>query len=195
MRINTIRNVTVAFSAIGIAALVAGTIVWQLPIDDLSLRKMRIWEPDASKSKSMLSSSPDEMKVGQTTALANPVFRRSRKPFDPAELVQPAVPQPPAAAPQPVPKIIVQPEPPPAIPPPQPIQTVESLQLSLKGIYAFNGERKALIVNPTQPLGAWLPVGAEINDWTITKVEPNIVTLSMGEQTIQLKLYVDNPSN
>ena len=194
MRINTIRYVTVTFSAIGIAALVVGTIVWQLPIDDLSLRKIRSWEPDASKSKSVLSSSPDEIKVGQTTALANPVFRRSRKPFDPSDLVQPPVTQPPAAAPLPVPQIIVQPEPP-AIPPPQPIQTAESLQLSLRGIYAFNGERKALIVNPTQPLGAWLPVGAEINDWTITKVEPNIVTLSLGEQTIQLKLYVDNPSN
>lgn len=164
-----------------------------MPTEDLSVRKIMKWEPNALNlvnSEDSLVKFTD-MKEG----LARPIFRRSRKPFDPSEMIQVTVP---AALPAPV---LAPPPPPPpvveqiAVAAPTPPQTAESLQLSLKGIYSFEGVWKALFVSPSLPQGEWLAIGSDISGWKLTKVDPNVVTISSGDQKIELKLYVDNQLN
>jgi hypothetical protein len=136
-------------------------------------------------------------------SLARPVFRKSRKPFDPSELTQlaaPAVTVTPTPAPAPTVVVAAQTVPPPvaeqvSAAPEPPVQTAESLQLALKGIYSFDGVWKALFVSPTLPDGEWLVIGSDISGWKVTKVDPNVVTISFGDQKIELKLYVDNQLN
>ena len=164
-----------------------------MPTEDLSARKIMKWEPNA---RNIVKSEDTRVKLtDMKERLARPIFRKSRKPFDPSDLIQVMVP---AALPAPV----LAPPPPPApvveqiaVVPPTPPQTAESLQLSLKGIYSFDGVWKALFVSPSLPQGEWLAIGSDISGWKLTKVDPNVVTLSSGDQKIELKLYVDNQLN
>ncbi len=164
-----------------------------MPTEDLSIRNIMKWEPN---SLNLANSQDTRVKpTDMKESLARPIFRRSRKPFDPSELIQ-------ATVPAPLPAPVLAPPPPPApvveqiaVAPPTPPQTAESLQLSLKGIYSFNGVWRALFVSPSLPQGEWIGIGSDVSGWKLTKVDPNVVTISSGEQKIELKLYVDNQLN
>ena len=43
--------------------------------------------------------------------------------------------------------------------------------------------------------GEWIGIGSDVSGWKLTKVDSNVVTISSGEQKIELKLYVDNQLN
>jgi hypothetical protein len=192
MRISQLRNLTIATFLVSIGCIVTGLWIWQMPTEDLSARKIMKWEPNAAE---VIKSENSAAKfTGMKEGLTRPIFRRSRKPFVPEELVKLTAPVVPIASPAPPPPPTQVVEQVPVAPPPPP-QTAESLQLSLKGIYSFNGVWRALFVSPSLPQGEWLGIGSDVSGWKLTKVDPNIVTISSGDQKIELKLYVDNQLN
>jgi len=109
-------------------------------------------------------------------ALARPLFRQSRRPFDPATLAGAQA----AKAEQ-----QVQPETPP--PQPQPAVTV-------RGVLIGKGMEQALLVSPELPQGQWFAAGASVQGWTLASIGPEGVVLTSGDQKLALKLYVDNPA-
>lgn len=162
-----------------------------MPTVDLSSRQILKWKPNALEVIKLENSSTKFTDMKE--ALARPIFLKSRKAFDPAEVIQLAAPVVSAApASPPPPPVVIEQVP---VAPPPPTQTAESLQLSLKGIYSFDGVWKALFVSPSLPQGEWLAIGTDISGWKLTKVDPNVVTISSGDQKIELKLYVDNQLN
>jgi hypothetical protein len=205
MKISQLRNMSLATFMVCIGGIVGGFWIWQLQTEDLSTRKITKWEPNVIDMVSSENSQVELTDMGE--ALTRPIFRRSRKPFDPSEVIkvaEPVVTAAPAPTPTPTPTPTpapVQQAPPTqvveqvAVAPPPTAQTAETLQLSLKGIYSFDGTWKALFVSPSLPEGEWLAIGSEISGWKLTKVDPNVVTISLGDQKIELKLYVDNQLN
>lgn len=195
IKVSQLRNLSLAAFLAGIGGIIGASWIWQIPTENLSARKITTWEPSAPGVIKLENSLPKytDLKEG----LARPIFRRSRKPFDPAETVEVTVPALPTATPAPPallppPTQIVEQVP---VAPPSPAQTAESLQLSLKGIYSFDGLWKALFISPSLPQGEWLAIGSDISGWKLTKVSPNVVTISSGDQNIEIKLYVDNQLN
>jgi hypothetical protein len=201
MKISLLRNLSIATFTVSIGAVIGGLWAWQLPAEDLSVRKIIPWQPNVFEVKKP-EGSPLKL-TDMKDSLARPIFQKSRKPFDPAELTQLAAPAVTVTpTPVPAPPIIenAQPAPPPvveqvSVAPEPPAQTAESLQLALKGIYSFDGVWKALFISPTLPDGEWLAIGSDISGWKLTNVDPNVVTISSGDQKIELKLYVDNQLN
>jgi hypothetical protein len=201
VKISQLRNLSIATFTVSIGAVVGGLWAWQLPTEELSARKIIPWQSNVLEVKK-----PERSAVklsDMKDSLARPIFRKSRKPFDPSELTQlaaPAVTVTPTPALAPTVVVAAQPAPPPvaeqaSAAPEPPVQTAESLQLALRGIYSFDGVWKALFVSPTLPDGEWLAIGSDISGWKLTNVDPNVVTISSGDQKIELKLYVDNQLN
>ena len=194
MRIYQLKTGASVLAGLGFSGLIIGTWLWQQPTENFSLRQHLNWEPKLAQSIALKE--PAQTKIDPTEALLRPVFRRSRKPFDPSELAQTPIPlvtiaAPPPTESPPTPQVVEQAP----VAPPPPVQTAESLQLSLKGIYSFDGVWKALFVSPSLPQGEWLAIGTGISGWKLTAIDPNTVTIGSGNQKIVLKLYVDNQSN
>jgi len=151
--------------------------VWTQPYPDLMAREIPPWQPGENFATAGFAGT--ETPAVLSEALARPLFRRSRRPFDPAKV----------ALSNTVSTTPVVEEFQPELPPP------DASQLLVKGIVIRGQERQALITTPESPEGIWLPAGADIMGWKITELGFNGVTLSAGKHSVQLKLYVDNGTN
>ena len=147
--------------------------VWTQPQPDANTRDIAKWQP--TENFTQTGPAKPEAQYALSEALARPLFRESRRPFEPFQAA--AV----VAVPEPVPQ--------PATPQP------DASQLSVKGILIKGELRQALIVTPAAPDGVWMTTGAEVMGWKITGLGPNGVTLVSGQQGVDLKLYVDNEPN
>jgi hypothetical protein len=185
MKIRDLQILTALLVAISFVLLSFAVAVWLEPVPDMSQRQVQAWQP--ADNFAILPSQVRTLKTELAQALERPLFRVSRRPFDPSKVVIAEAILPPAipAAPQP--------SPPAAPTAPQLVQ--DSSQLSLKGIAIDSINRLALIATSELPDGEWLAVGAELNGWKVKKLDPNSVTLAAGDQTVILQLYVDNKSN
>lgn len=159
------------------SALLGGSLfIWQNPLPDLTTRPILHWQP--STAAKPLAESFGTSGTPYNQALARPLFRASRRPFDPAQIValsQP-VPLPPeqqiAAAPQPIP---------------------DTSQISIKGISISEGKKRVLISSAEASDGTWLALGDVISGWKVKAIDENSAHLSFGDQEVTLSLYVDNP--
>jgi hypothetical protein len=162
----------------------------QSEFPDPSKRPVLAWQP---KQVSSTDSIPIE-KVELIEALKRPLFRVSRKPFDPTQAVQaaitvpqllspaqPAPPQPVAAPVVPTPAIVIPASSPPVVP-----------QFVLKGLSDIDGKRRALVAIPEKPEGQWLLLGEDVAGWKLQTMDSNTVHLKLDQQTVTLSLYVDN---
>jgi hypothetical protein len=158
---------------------------------DLSKRVILPWHPSGI---SKITRAIDfETASTLDTALKRPIFRISRRAFEPAaQIVAEApviVPSPAVVAPLPPPPIVE----PPAVVAPQIAEAPPDVsQLMLKGIAIVKGKKQALIANSSNPEGAWLAIGAEISGWKLLALDKNDARLSLGGQIATLSLYVDN---
>lgn len=157
----------------GVAGIVAAYGVYQLhaALPDLSSRPIPAWQPD-------LATEPDLLEKPAATlqqAIARPLFRASRRPFDSA------IPQQQAEAQIAVAEAVYEPPPP------------DVSLLLVKGIMMEGKKKLALVATADAPNGVWLGIGAEISGWTIAGLNREGITLEAGEARATLKLYVDNP--
>jgi hypothetical protein len=143
------------------------------PYPDISTREIPKWQPTESFMPVGFASPGKQLELSE--ALKHPVFRQSRRPFDPVQVT--------------VAEVVQEPAPQPAAPPP------DASQLSVRGILIEGPLKQALIVTPEAPDGIWMTLGAEVLGWKITELGPNGVTLKAGQQGVDLKLYVDNEAN
>ena len=132
------------------------------------------WSPDLTLNPQTLDNAiaPIEFKE----ALTRPLFRISRRPFDPAKIV--------AAEPVQQDVIVLQPSEQPAPP--------DASQLIVKGILINDRKQLALIATAEAPEGTWLAPGSEISGWTVAGMSPEGVILRAAASEVKLKLYVDN---
>jgi hypothetical protein len=134
------------------------------------------WQPDLDSAAEQISiSNEDKVKVFDMTAmLERPLMSQTRKPFAPQ----------PVAVVQEVPvqsQEIVQP--PPAPP------SVDGFRLM--GLLFDSRTQKALISTPSQPLGVWVALNEQLENFLIISIERNGVTLEQQGQRITLEQYVD----
>ncbi len=176
LRIQTVFQLVIA------AALVAGTVFyWQIPFPDLTKRPAQSWQP-----KLAVKVSVEELNRSSTVldqALRRPIFRSSRRPFEPAQVLIVAQPTAPPSPPEQLANIA-----------PDPLVTVEMSQLVLKGIAINTAKQLALIANPDSPEGAWLTIGDVVSGWKIRSIDKNSIHLTIDNQEAVLLLYVDNPA-
>jgi hypothetical protein len=102
-----------------------------------------------------------------------PLMSQTRKPFV-AEAVQP------------------EPEPPP--PPPEepvPVQQVSTDGFRLIGLIDDGDAKRALIITPNQPIGAWYKLADTVEGYTLKDIKPNAVIIEVQGQLITLKQYVE----
>lgn len=171
MRIRDLRML-MGLAAAGSAVLFfAAFAVWTQPHPDFTAREIARWQP-AKNFASAGSTAPETPPV-LTEALARPLFRQARRPFE--AVVAEAVAEP---------ARIVEPQT--ETPPP------DASQLVVRGIMINGTTRRVLITTPETPDGAWLTTGADIMGWKIVELGANGVTLSAGQHSVELKLYVDN---
>jgi hypothetical protein len=175
------RDLKVLSAGLGVA--LAGSIsalifVMDQEIPDLSVRAVSRWEPAREERRGV--SRPELKSAGLDQALRRPVFRKSRLPFDPATFA--ALQQ--ALQETEIPATIVE-----LVPP------VDISQYVLKGVLITEQGQQALIAIADVPDGVWLEAGAELSAWVVAEVRRDRVVLANGGQTIELKLYVDNPSS
>ena len=84
------------------------------------------------------------------------------------------------------------PPPPPPAPPPKPVVLPDKIKLL--GVVMQAEAWKALIEIPPQP-AAWLKVGDQIAEWTITAIEENrVVFTHHSSKSATLALYSDSPT-
>ncbi len=158
-------------------ALLGGSLVfWQKPLPDIASRPIPHWQPNTTASP--LTQSFDNLGAPFNQALARPVFRAGRRPFDPAQHMMPSQPAPP-----PVQQIAIVPQPPP-----------DTSQILLRGISINAGKNRVLISSPEAPDGTWLALGGVIAGWKVKAIDRNSVHLAFGDQEAILSLYVDNLS-
>jgi hypothetical protein len=143
------------------------------PYPDVSIREIPKWQP--SESFMPIGFTSPEKQLDLSEALTRPLFRQSRRPFDPVQAT--------------VAEAVQEPAPLPAEPAP------DASQLSVRGILIDGLSMQALIVTPGAPDGVWMTLGADVMGWKITGLDPNGVTLAAGQQGVDLKLYVDNEAN
>ena len=173
MRIRDLQILTALMAILSALLLIMAWHLGVQPHPDVTDREIAKWQPTESFAPVGFAGPGKQLALSE--ALTRPLFRHSRRPFDPAQAtVAEAVPEP---APQPAP------------PPP------DAAQLSVKGILIDGESRQALIATPEAPDGIWMMTGAEIMGWKITELGPSGVTLAAGQQSVELKLYVDNKSN
>lgn len=175
MTLRDLRVFVTATLAIAGVLLVASGFHWLSPLPDIMAREAAPWQPPDLQPPAM-QAMPDNP-LTFVDALQRPLFRLSRKPFDPAKAALANAPPQPALQP--------------VLAPPPP----DTSLLAIKGVMIGKTSRQALLTTPEAPDGLWLKEGSEIMGWTISAVSKNGVTLSVGEQNTELKLYVDNPPN
>jgi hypothetical protein len=144
---------------------------------DLASRHQLPWQPNPQTQNKMIANATE--KPIHPEALSRPLFRSTRRPFDPTILPIPIV--------QELPPIVAEPAPPP--PPP------DASQISLKGIIQTEGIKRALVATPEAPDGIWLTKGETVNGWLIINIGSDLIAISAGGQTLERKLYVDNAIN
>lgn len=165
------------FSQIALSiALVGGSLfVLQDPLPDLTSRPILQWQPStAAKPKAERFSTSGNP---YNQALARPLFRASRRPFDPIQIAAP-----PQSAPLPPEQQILL----------APQTAQDTSQIALKGISINEGKKHVLISTAEAPDGTWLALGDVISVWKIKVITTNSVVLAFGEQEVILSLYVDN---
>lgn len=177
MKIIDLKILAVGFGIIFTLSVAASLHFWTLPHPELAARRVLNWQPTEDFNPVGFSDDGSQTLLDQ--ALARPVFRHSRKPFDSTQ-ARPSV-EPPLAEPV----AIAQPLAPP----------LDTSQISVKGVFLAGSVTRALVATPEFPDGNWLSVGSEIMGWTIIKLNGNGVILSAGPQTAEIKLYVDNKTN
>jgi hypothetical protein len=171
------------FSLMAGALLTAGTYwLWTNPMASVLTRPIVSWSPPSLPGGSAKALS--SVSVTAEIALQRPIFSPTRRPFVAA--VQEIVPEP--VPEQPVSELPVaeQPVAEPLSPAPQ---------FSLKGIWISPARSTAFLVTPELPAGQWLAVGDDFAGWKLKAIENNAVTLTFGEQSATVQLYVDNPQN
>jgi hypothetical protein len=170
MRIRDLQ-MSAIMAGLSFLLVIAGLYIWHLPYVDISKREVAIWKPVEDFASLQLADIKSPPVLSE--AVNRPLFRSSRKPFDPAQAVIAAT----------APEIV------PAPPPP------DFSQLAVRGIVMNGNNKLALITTPEAPEGNWLAVGADVMGWKIVEVGANGTTLSASGQTRELKLYVDNKPN
>jgi hypothetical protein len=173
MRIRDLQILTGLMAILSALCIIMAWLIGGQPYPDISTREVPKWQPTESFMPIGLTGPEKQLELSE--AKTRPLFRQSRRPFDPvpamvAEAVQEPAPQPPT-------------------PPP------DASQLSVRGILIEGPSRQALIVTPEAPDGVWMTLGMDVMGWKITGLGPNGVTLKAGQQGIDLKLYVDNEAN
>lgn len=174
MRIRDLKVVSSVAMASGLVLLGLSCSIFFAPPIDLKSRPVAKWQP--SDGLGLPAEAAFAEQTAFAAALERPLFRVSRKPFDPAtaSITEPS------------------PEPPPETPPPEP---PPDMQLTIKGVLLDGANKQALIASPEMPDGIWLSQGAEIAGWKLVKLDENGAALAMGANQLELKLYVDNPAN
>jgi len=177
MKIRHLKSVVVA-NALGSGAFLLWATV--IPSNDVELSQhsnIENWSP----SQHLLAerSIPEKRVFNLSEAQARPLFRQTRRPFDPVAEAERDEPDTPI-------QVIAAPEPPPAYDP---------SRLVLKGVWRWGQKTKALIGSDQSPEGVWLELGATISGWTITSLDLDGATLASGKTDYRLQLYVDNPPN
>lgn len=163
---------------VGLFACVSALVVSQNQYHpDLSARPIPPWKPALDAAPNVDKLTTQQLDLDQ--ALRRPLFRQSRLPFDPAAQIIGQQEQLPSLA---IVEVVA--------PPP-----VDTSQYVLKGILIDAGNQQALIATAEAPEGVWLQKGAELSSWLLSDVKPDRVVLANGTQTVELKLYVDNPSS
>jgi hypothetical protein len=158
--------------------IVASLIYWQRSMPDLEIRPIQHWQPSIAEKLLDKKSRGPIAQLSQ--ALARPVFRVTRRPFDPAQLV-----------------VVAQPVPPPppqqqtALTPPAPVLP-DTSQMSLKGVAMNASTKRVLIASAEVPDGTWVTLGDVISGWKINAIDKNSVHLAVDGQEVVLSLYVDN---
>lgn len=165
MRRLTPAGLAATYAALSIAAAALVPLLARAPAEAPSIGQAG--EPFDLRLPSRPSSAPEAVASGGET-LARPVFSPTRRPYaapsqeEPIEMAAEAIP-------------------PPAAP--------SSDRIALGGVYISDTGRRALIISPAAPDGAWLPVGAAVEGWTITGIEAETATLSAPPDIVVLQLF------
>jgi hypothetical protein len=169
MRIRDIQVLTVYMSSLAAFFLVGAVLVWRQPQLDLKNRPLAKWTPTENFATAAIVFQDSEVTLNE--ALLRPVFRQSRRPFNPLVVTAPTA----------------APETPPVVNPPQ---IFDVSQISLKGVLIDSKTKLALIAVPEAPEGQWMPLGAEVKGWKITDIGVDGIVLAIGEQQQKLELYL-----
>jgi hypothetical protein len=174
MKVRDVQVIT-GFMVLAVTLLCgAAFYAWKQPFMDVNAQEIARWQPIEEFTPMSFANQKPQSVLSE--ALNRPLFRRSRRPFDPASTI-------------------------PNMPPPEPIQivsqapSIDSSLFTVKGIAINNEIRLALIATPESPEGSWMPLETEIMGWKLTEITANGVILSSGDQHQKLKLYVDNGAN
>jgi hypothetical protein len=176
MRVSFFRLMFLLYAISSIAAPLGFWIKHRDAMASLDSTRPVPWQPDRDSAAKQISiSNEDKVKVFDMTAmLERPLISQTRKPFAP----------PPVAVVQEVP---VQPQeivqPPPAPP------SVDGFRLM--GLLFDSRKRKALISTPSQPLGVWVALNEQLENFMVVNIERGGVTLEQQGQRITLEQYVD----
>jgi hypothetical protein len=177
MLIRDLKIQVLGQSAISLALVGGSLVFWLRPLPDLSIRPLLHWQSNADKVAEVPSGSPP---ISLNNALERPIFRTSRRSFDPSKIILAAPAFPPVSE-QPI--VIA----------PMPQQVAhDTSQFSLKGISINSTQKRVLISSADIPDGKWLKVGDIISDWKIATISKNSVHLTFQGQEAVLSLYVDN---
>ncbi|MBY3328887.1 hypothetical protein HFO02_36020 [Rhizobium laguerreae] len=110
-------------------------------------------------------SQPVILANASSEAITRPLFWPSRRPFEPAVILEGA-------------------QTPPALPP--------TMDQVLIGVFIDGSQRRALLRRPNDAEGIWLNEGDTIDGWRIADVTPEHATLEAAEVVVILKLYPDS---
>jgi hypothetical protein len=179
MLIGDLRYAAGLMSSVGVALFVSAIGVTQGEMPSLESRTKVIWSPGINEIDGQTSAFSRNVVVAE--AIARPLFRKSRRPFDPSKVATPPPPN-------------VQPEQPQPMAAPAAL-VMETPQFGLKGVVITEGKKMALITLPETPDGLWLAEGEEMNGWRIAEIGAGKVSLTSAATTLSLKLYVDNGPN
>lgn len=119
-----------------------------------------------------IEAGPDFAAPSQTHSLSQPLFHRSRQPWQP--------PAPAAPPPQPPPAPVARPAPQPVKPP----------AIRLVGVSApARAAPRALLRREVEVDPVWVVEGDVLEGWTVSRIEPESVLLQLGRQTVSIELY------
>jgi hypothetical protein len=189
MRIRDLRVLFFGQAALTAGFLAAGWWIANMDFPQTETRAVLVWRPNQHPSISNNSDTRSVAALGQ--ALSRPLFRVSRKPFDPSQVQQQiAITQPP----QPIVQAEILPQPPTLVPDSAVVtaQPVPVPQFVLKGISIESHKKRALVASAEKPDGDWLAIGGNISGWKLIGLDSNTAQLSHDDQQVTLSLYVDN---
>jgi hypothetical protein len=176
MLIRDMRCATGLFSVLGVALFAGAFRFGAENPPDLKSRPVANWSPSDGLLAPIKPLTPQSPSFAE--AVARPLFRKSRRPFDPSKVP------------------LVQPTPAPVVAMPQPeAPAPQTMQLSVKGIVLSGSAQLALVASPELPDGQWLAKGSEINGWRIMEIRNEEVSIASAGNSVTLKLYVDNEPN